>query len=164
MCPRPPAFTAKTRAEVAEMAKIVDNYTPQPAWAGQTRAPKPARIAAYEVETVAEGLASPWSFSFLPDGRMLVSETSRGLRIVEKNGRLGEHISGLPIDFSQTCAATARFNSRQGFCPKPRHLFSLSRPSSMKREISERVRKIFRCTIPRSRWSGEGGSRPTTSV
>ncbi len=99
--PRPPAFTAKTRAEVAEMAKIVDNYTPQPAWAGQTRAPKPTKVAAYEVETVAEGLASPWSFSFLPDGRMLVSETSRGLRIVEKSGRLGAHISGLPIDFSK---------------------------------------------------------------
>ena len=99
--PRPPAFTAKTRSEVAEMAKIVDNYTPQPAWAGQTRAPKPARIAEYEVETVAEGLANPWSLSFLPDGRMLVSETSRGLRIVEKNGRLGAHISGLPIDFSK---------------------------------------------------------------
>ena len=76
--PRPPAFTAKTRAEVAEMTKIVDNYTPQPAWAGQTRAPKPAKIAAYDVETAAEGLSSPWSFSFLPDGRILVSETSSG--------------------------------------------------------------------------------------
>jgi aldose sugar dehydrogenase len=99
--PRPPAFTAQTRADVAEMTKIVDNSTPQPAWAGQTRAPKPAKTAAYEVETVAEGLFSPWSFSFLPDGRMLVSETARGLRIVDKNGRLGEYISGLPIDFSK---------------------------------------------------------------
>ena len=53
------------------------------------------------METAAEGISSPWSFSFLPDGRILVSETSRGLRIVEKNGRLGEHISGLPIDFSK---------------------------------------------------------------
>jgi glucose/arabinose dehydrogenase len=99
--PRPPAFTEKIRAEVAEMAKIVDNYTPQPAWVGQTRAPKPDKIAAYDVETVAEGISNPWSFSFLPDGRILVSETSLGLRIVEKNGRLGEHISGLPIDFSR---------------------------------------------------------------
>src|SRR4029453_12262393 len=99
--PRPPAFTDKTRAEVAEMLTIVDNYTPQPAWAGQTRAPKPAKIVPYDVETVAEGISSPWSFSFLPDGRILVSETSRGLRIVDKSGRLGEHISGLPIDFSK---------------------------------------------------------------
>ena len=83
------------------MLTIVDNYTPQPAWVGQTRAPKPARIVAYDVETAAEGISSPWSFSFLPDGRILLSETSKGLRIVEKNGRLGEHISGLPIDFSK---------------------------------------------------------------
>ena len=99
--PRPPAFTAKTRAEIAEMEKIVDNHTPQPAWAGQTRAPKPQRTAAYDVETVAEGLANPWSISFLPDDRILVAETSRGLRIVDKSGRPGAHITGLPIDFSK---------------------------------------------------------------
>jgi glucose/arabinose dehydrogenase len=99
--PRPPAFTAETRAESARQAALVDYYTPQPAWAGQTRAPKPARIAEFEVETVAEGLHRPWSFSVLSDGRFLVSETSRGLRIVEKDGRLGELITGLPIDFSK---------------------------------------------------------------
>jgi glucose/arabinose dehydrogenase len=99
--PRPPAFTAKTRAENAELEKIVDNYTPQPAFLGQTRAPKPARTAAYEVQTVAEGLTHPWSFSFLPDGRFLVSEISKGMRIVDKDGRKGEFISGLPIDFSK---------------------------------------------------------------
>ena len=37
--PRPPAFNDKKRAETAEQEKAVDNYTPQPAWAGQTRAP-----------------------------------------------------------------------------------------------------------------------------
>jgi glucose/arabinose dehydrogenase len=99
--PRPPAFTAKTRAEIAEMEKIVDNHTPQPAWAGQTRAPKPERTAAYDVQTVAEGLANPWSISFLPDDRILVAETARGLRIVDKSGKPGEHVTGLPIDFSK---------------------------------------------------------------
>jgi aldose sugar dehydrogenase len=99
--PRPPAFTDKTRSEVAEQEKIVDNYTPQPAWAGQTRAPKPARIAAYDAQVFAEGLFSPWSLSFLPDGRILVAETNRGLRIVDKNGLPGEYIAGLPIDFSK---------------------------------------------------------------
>ena len=99
--PRPPAFNDKKRAETAEQEKAVDNYTPQPAWAGQTRAPKPAKIAAYEVQTAAEGLFSPWGFSFLPDGRILVSETGKGLRILDKNGRGGEYITGLPIDFSR---------------------------------------------------------------
>jgi glucose/arabinose dehydrogenase len=99
--PRPPAFTDQTRALTREQEEAVDNYTPQPAWAGQTRAPKPAQSAAYDVQTAAEGLFSPWSFSFLPDGRIIVSEASRGWRIVEKNGRKSEYISGLPIDFSK---------------------------------------------------------------
>src|SRR3954468_8551076 len=47
--PRPPAFTDKTRALAREQEEAVDNYTPQPGWAGQTRAPKPAKIATYEV-------------------------------------------------------------------------------------------------------------------
>src|SRR5947207_558963 len=73
--PRPPAFDAKMRALVTELDKAIDTYTPQPAWAGQTRAPKPVRIAPYEVETFAEGLSNPWSLNFLPDGRILISET-----------------------------------------------------------------------------------------
>ncbi len=99
--PRPPAFNDKKRAETAEQEKAVDNYTPQPAWAGQTRAPKPAKIAQYEVQTAVEGLFSPWGFSFLPDGRILVSETGKGLRIVDTHGRAGGYVSGLPIDFSK---------------------------------------------------------------
>jgi glucose/arabinose dehydrogenase len=99
--PRPPAFSEAKRAEVAEQEKAVDNYTPQPAWAGQTRAPKPSKIAAYDVQTFAEGLFSPWAFSFLPDGRVLVSEMNKGLRIVGKDGKPSHYVTGLPIDFSK---------------------------------------------------------------
>jgi glucose/arabinose dehydrogenase len=99
--PRPPAFDEKKRAEVAQQEALVDNYTPQPAWAGQTRAPKPAKIATYEVQTAASGLFSPWAFSFLPDGRIFVSEMNKGLRIIDKQGKAGGYIFGLPIDFSK---------------------------------------------------------------
>jgi glucose/arabinose dehydrogenase len=99
--PRPPAFTDKTRALVREQEEAVDNYTPQPAWAGQTRAPKPAKSASYEVQTAVQGLFSPWSFAFLPDGRIIVSETNKGWRIVEKDGRKSDYIGGLPLDFSK---------------------------------------------------------------
>jgi aldose sugar dehydrogenase len=99
--PRPPAFNDAVRKENARIIQLVDNYTPQPAFAGQTRAPKPEKIAAYEVQTFAQGLFGPWSFAFLPDGRILVSETNKGLRLLAKDGKPIRYIQGLPIDFTK---------------------------------------------------------------
>ena len=48
------------------------------------------------VVTIADGLEHPWGIAFLPDGRILVTERSGRLRIVEK-GRLNPRpIPGLP--------------------------------------------------------------------
>lgn len=55
------------------------------------------RWADVQVETVAESLQHPWGIAFLPDGRMLVTERAGHMRIVEKDGSLGEPISGLPV-------------------------------------------------------------------
>lgn len=48
------------------------------------------------VETVAEGLQNPWGLAFLPDGRMLVTERPGRLRLVDKEGKLSQPISGVP--------------------------------------------------------------------
>jgi glucose/arabinose dehydrogenase len=50
---------------------------------------------AFRVETVVEGVETPWSVAFLPDGRMLVTEKAGRLRIVER-GRLLAPVAGVP--------------------------------------------------------------------
>ncbi len=49
---------------------------------------------------VAEGLDHPWALGFLPDGRMLVTERSGQLRVID-DGAVGEPIAGLPAVYNQ---------------------------------------------------------------
>jgi aldose sugar dehydrogenase len=90
--PRP---AVRERTE-ADGSPATDGYAPIPEWAGQTRAPRPARGHAYAAEEVAGGIRGGFSFHFLPDGRILLSERPGRLRLVERDGRLSDAIDGLP--------------------------------------------------------------------
>ncbi len=50
----------------------------------------------YRIETLADGLEVPWSLTFLPDGRMIVTERAGRLRVIEKGKLRPELIGGLP--------------------------------------------------------------------
>ncbi len=56
---------------------------------------------AIRVEVVADGLVHPWGLTFLPDGRMLVTERPGRLRIVSNEGRISEPLAGVPRVFAQ---------------------------------------------------------------
>lgn len=67
------------------------------AQAEQTNTPVQATFPAYQVETIATALHFPWSLAFLPDGKLLVTERTGQLRMVD-NGELSAPIAGLPED------------------------------------------------------------------
>lgn len=70
--------------------------TQKPAFGGQTRAPESKSNVAFDVVTVAEGLAAPWGMTFLPSGKMLVTEKAGQLRVVAADGTLSPPVEGLP--------------------------------------------------------------------
>jgi glucose/arabinose dehydrogenase len=56
----------------------------------------------YQIETVTDGLSWPWSLSFLPDGRLLVTERGGRLRIIEDGRLLDEAVEGLPDVYARS--------------------------------------------------------------
>lgn len=95
------AVLASGAAAAQQAGTPVDQRPPndpsqKPAFAGQTDAPERLSKVAFAVVTVAEGLVNPWSVAFLPDGRMLVTERPGRLRVVGRDGKLSEPVSGLP--------------------------------------------------------------------
>jgi glucose/arabinose dehydrogenase len=98
-----PAFRAtvseaETQAIIAFLREAATRAVdPQP----QTEESLPQEILgsqehAFRIESVAEGLDVPWSFSFLPDGRLLIAERAGRLRIAENAKLRPEVIGGLP--------------------------------------------------------------------
>ena len=70
--------------------------TQAPAFPGQTDAPEKKTTVAFDVVTFAEGLDKPWGLTFLPSGKILVTEKPSRLRVVGKDGTLSPAVTGLP--------------------------------------------------------------------
>lgn len=68
-----------------------------PVFPGQTDAPEQKLGVAFDVVTVLEGLRNPWGMTFLPSGKMLVTERIGYLRLVNADGTLvPQAVGGLP--------------------------------------------------------------------
>ena len=65
------------------------------------RSPNPRpRSDGIEIETVARGLEHPWGLALLPDGRFLVTERPGRLRLVTRDGRLSDPLTGVPTVYA----------------------------------------------------------------
>ena len=52
--------------------------------------------AAPELETVVDGLKTPWAVAFLPDGQLLITERDGALRTARPGGKPSAPIAGVP--------------------------------------------------------------------
>lgn len=91
-------FSSKTLSTLTSLAFA--SAVAVPAFAQTPRSPTPEPIEApITTTTVAQGLEEPWGLTFLPDGRMLVTEKPGRLRIVARDGSLSEPLAGVPEVF-----------------------------------------------------------------
>lgn len=112
------------------------------AHAAQTNAPAAPKTA-IKLTTVAEGLENPWALEFLPDGRMLVTEKAGQLRVVEKDGKVGEPIKGVPEVMSGGQGGLLDVALANNFAESGRIFLSYSEP----REGGENGTSVARATL-----------------
>jgi len=91
----------KTSSDPGTPTNPVENNSPNtaytPAFEGQTRIGGLQTNTEYEAKIITSGLTSPWGVKSLPDGRLLVTEKTKGtLRIVKVTGEVSAAITGLP--------------------------------------------------------------------
>jgi mono/diheme cytochrome c family protein len=96
--------------ELSEKAKVEGGKLQAPAFDAVFKSERHA----FKLETVFDGLDTPWGFAFLPDKRVIVTERPGRLRILTPGQPLAEPIRGLP----KVWAAAGRRAARRR--PRPR--------------------------------------------
>ncbi|MCB0837662.1 MAG: PQQ-dependent sugar dehydrogenase [Bacteroidetes bacterium] len=84
----------KSNPPVESQKKEAPQQTP--VFPQQTRVPSVKTNTTYSVDMITDKLEFPWGLDFLPDGQMIVSEKPGKIRIVTKDGKVGEALKGVP--------------------------------------------------------------------
>ncbi|OPC36903.1 PQQ-dependent sugar dehydrogenase [Elizabethkingia miricola] len=86
--------------DTAAPGKSVETEAPntnyKPAFEGQTRIQGITTSTPLNVEEIAKGLSKPWGIIVLKDGRLLITEKTGTLRIIDRDNKLSQPITGLP--------------------------------------------------------------------
>ncbi len=73
------------------------------------------KLHGFRLETVVDGLDPlPFSIAPLPDGRILLTEKTRGVRIVGVDGELSDYIEGTPATFADIYRLESRIDIERG--------------------------------------------------
>jgi glucose/arabinose dehydrogenase len=106
---------------------------------GVTALPRHLLIAAMRAEraprirvrTLTDALTAPWGMAFLPDGRLLVTQRSGALRILDSDGQLlADDVTGLPDVDSDGQGGLLDVAVAPDFADDPWIYFSFTEPSS----------------------------------
>lgn len=86
--------------------------------------------AAFTLEEVASGLSNIWGITFLPDGSMVVTERAGHMRVISKEGVVGEPLKGLPEIFVGGQGGLLDVVASPDFASTRKIFFSYSEPSA----------------------------------
>lgn len=110
---------------------------------------------AFHMETVAEGLRTPWSIAWLPDGRMLVTEKTGTLRIVEKDKLLPDPVSGIPAVHSGGQGGLLEVAPHPDYAKNGWIYLAFSHPTRNTRGSTVAMTKLVRGRIRDGAWADE---------
>jgi len=88
---KPDTDSAKTATDTV---RTTGNYAP--AFKGQTEIDSVKTTTAYKVETIAEKLGRPWAVVVLPGNKLIITDKSGFMQLLDANGKVLKKITGLP--------------------------------------------------------------------
>ena len=127
---------------------------------GQISFPKPvdgqiveSKLQKFRIKNVVEGLKTPWSIAFLPEGKMLVTELPGSLRIVEEGQALSAPVEGTPPVLARGQGGLMEVALHPGYKTNGWVYLTLSDPYTDEHGTSLGLTAVARGRIKENRWT-----------
>lgn len=114
-----------------------------------------SELHSFRMETVVDGLRTPWSVAWLPDGRMLVTEKAGALRVVENGVLRDEPVSGTPAVHSGSQGGLLEVAPHPDYATNGWIYLAFSHPTRNERGTAVSMTKLVRGRLRDNRWVDE---------